>query len=117
MRAHRPPRLIYFSLEPCRDTIRRTCARSPDPLAEALDVIGLNEYLGWYWGRVEDADKMQWKSKYDKPLIMSESAAGALSAAMAMRRALDGGVPGELVSASVADGAEGAHLLGLTPWC
>ncbi len=48
-----------------------------DPLAEVLDVLGLNEYLGWYWGRPEDADKMQWKSKWDKPLIVSEFGGGA----------------------------------------
>ena len=41
-------------------------------LGEYLDVIGLNEYLGWYWGRPEDADRMQWKIAWDKPLIMSE---------------------------------------------
>jgi beta-glucuronidase len=48
-----------------------------DPLADVLDVLGLNEYLGWYWGRPEDADKMQWKSKWDKPLIVSEFGGGA----------------------------------------
>jgi beta-glucuronidase len=43
-----------------------------DPVGEYFDVIGLNEYLGWYWGRPEDADRMQWKMAWDKPLIMSE---------------------------------------------
>jgi beta-glucuronidase len=43
-----------------------------DPLGQYLDVLGLNEYLGWYWGRPEDADHMQWKTAWDKPLIMSE---------------------------------------------
>ncbi len=48
-----------------------------DPLGEALDVLGLNQYLGWYGGKPEDADKMQWKSTWDKPLIMSEFGGGA----------------------------------------
>jgi beta-glucuronidase len=48
-----------------------------DPLGEVLDVLGLNEYLGWYWGRPEDADKMQWKSNWNKPLIVSEFGGGA----------------------------------------
>jgi beta-glucuronidase len=48
-----------------------------DPLGEVLDVLGLNEYLGWYEGRPEDADKTQWNSKWDKPLIMSEFGGGA----------------------------------------
>jgi len=43
-----------------------------DPLGESLDVLGLNEYLGWYFGRPEDADRWQWESKYSKPLIVSE---------------------------------------------
>jgi beta-glucuronidase len=48
-----------------------------DPLGEVLDVLGLNEYLGWYEGHIEDADKMQWKSAWAKPLIVSEFGAGA----------------------------------------
>ena len=48
-----------------------------DPLGEFLDVLGLNEYVGWYWRRPEDADKLQWKSKWEKPLIVSEFGGGA----------------------------------------
>jgi beta-glucuronidase len=48
-----------------------------DPLCEALDVLGLNEYLGWYEGTPEDADKLQWKSMWNKPLIVSEFGGGA----------------------------------------
>ena len=44
-----------------------------DPLGEYLDVIGLNEYVGWYGKyRPEDADQMQWTFKYPKPVIISE---------------------------------------------
>jgi beta-glucuronidase len=49
-----------------------------DPAGEFLDVIGLNEYVGWYEKRPEDADVIEWKSAYDKPLIVSEFGAGAL---------------------------------------
>lgn len=49
-----------------------------DPLGEYLDVLGLNEYLGWYEGRPEDADEIQWKLGYDKPLIVSEFGGDAL---------------------------------------
>ncbi len=48
-----------------------------DPLGEYLDVLGLNEYLGWYGGRPEDADRMQWKFAWDKPVIVSEFGAEA----------------------------------------
>jgi beta-glucuronidase len=49
-----------------------------DPLGDVLDVVGLNEYLGWYGGRPEDADRMQWKLKWTKPLIVSEFGGGAV---------------------------------------
>lgn len=48
-----------------------------DPLGEVLDVLGLNEYLGWYGGRPEDADKLRWKLMWNKPLIVSEFGGGA----------------------------------------
>ena len=50
-----------------------------DPLADILDVIGLNEYLGWYWGRPEDADKLEWKLNVNKPLVVSEFGGGAIA--------------------------------------
>ena len=43
-----------------------------DPLGESMDVLGLNEYIGWYEGRPGDADRAQWKFAYGKPVIMSE---------------------------------------------
>ena len=43
-----------------------------DPLGEVLDVIGFNEYIGWYEHRPEDAGKTVWQIAYEKPLIVSE---------------------------------------------
>jgi beta-glucuronidase len=43
-----------------------------DPLGQALDVIGFNEYIGWYEGHPETADNMEWQISYQKPLIVSE---------------------------------------------
>ncbi len=48
-----------------------------DPLGKALDVIGFNEYIGWYEGKPEDADGAEWKIAYNKPLIVSEFGGGA----------------------------------------
>ena len=48
-----------------------------DPLGQALDVIGINEYIGWYEGHPESADTTQWQIAYQKPLIVSEFGAGA----------------------------------------
>ena len=43
-----------------------------DKLGEALDVIGTNEYIGWYEQHPETADVTDWSIAYQKPLIMSE---------------------------------------------
>ncbi len=47
-----------------------------DPFGDHLDVIGVNEYIGWYDGRATKADGVSWKMAYNKPLIMSEFGAG-----------------------------------------
>ena len=48
-----------------------------DPLGSDLDVIGCNEYVGWYERTPEDADRITWKTPYTKPLIMTEFGADA----------------------------------------
>ena len=48
-----------------------------DPLGSALDVIGVNEYIGWYEQHPETADVTDWRIAYDKPLIVSEFGGGA----------------------------------------
>ena len=48
-----------------------------DPLGDALDVLGTNEYIGWYEHTAADADHTQWDIRYQKPLIMSEFGGGA----------------------------------------
>jgi beta-glucuronidase len=70
-------RLITSAMNHVEDTSTDVRTIS-DPLGEVLDVLSINEYLGWYWGRVEDADKMQWKSAWNKPLIVSEFGGGAV---------------------------------------
>ena len=48
-----------------------------DALGQALDVIGINEYIGWYEGHPDSADKTSWQIDYQKPLIVSEFGADA----------------------------------------
>lgn len=47
-----------------------------DPLCDALDVIGQNEYIGWYTLTPEEADSIRWTFP-QKPVIMSEFGAEA----------------------------------------
>jgi beta-glucuronidase len=74
-RAEDPSRLVTAAL------LVTTSPKSPegiqtkvidDPLGEYLDVLGCNEYIGWYEGTPDLAQRTRWASKYNKPLIMSE---------------------------------------------
>jgi beta-glucuronidase len=70
-------RLITAALNHYEHTSPNTVVLS-DPLASSLDVVGLNEYLGWYGNeRPEDCDHLQWSLPNDKPLIVSEFGGGA----------------------------------------
>ncbi len=71
-----PTRLVSAAME--RHYVNDTTQMIDDPLGEFLDVLGCNEYVGWYDGLPEKADRLEWKSKYDKPLIMSEFGGDAL---------------------------------------
>jgi beta-glucuronidase len=50
-----------------------------DPLGEHLDVLGCNEYVGWYDGPPEKADRLTWKVTLEKPLVISEFGGDALA--------------------------------------
>lgn len=47
-----------------------------DALTKALDVVGVNEYIGWYQGTADDADTTEWVLP-EKPVIVSEFGAEA----------------------------------------
>jgi beta-glucuronidase len=67
-------RLITSALN--SEHIDGSTATLNDPFADVLDVIGVNEYIGWYTGAPEDADTMQWRLP-EKPVVMSEFGAEA----------------------------------------
>jgi beta-glucuronidase len=48
-----------------------------DPLGQYLDVIGCNEYIGWYDGAPTKADHINFTTIYDKPMVISEFGAEA----------------------------------------
>jgi beta-glucuronidase len=37
----------------------------------------LNEYVGWYFAKKEDADRIDWSFQYQKPVIVTEFGGGA----------------------------------------
>ncbi len=71
-----PSRLISAAME--RHYVNDTTQMIDDPLGEYLDVLGCNEYVGWYDDLPEKADRLEWKMKYQKPLVMSEFGGDAL---------------------------------------
>jgi beta-glucuronidase len=71
-----PARLLTAAME--RHYADEFTQMIDDPLGEFVDVIGCNEYIGWYDGLPEKADRIKWKSIYNKPLIMSEFGGEAL---------------------------------------
>jgi beta-glucuronidase len=50
-----------------------------DPLGQYVDIVAFNEYLGWYGGLPANCRTANWAAKYDKPLFISETGAGAKS--------------------------------------
>lgn len=48
-----------------------------DPLAEIVDMVSFNQYIGWYDGLPEKADKVAWEINYNKPVFISEFGGGA----------------------------------------
>ena len=43
-----------------------------DSVMKYVDVIGFNEYMGWYTDWPQGPEKTEWISNFNKPLIMSE---------------------------------------------
>lgn len=57
-----------------------------DPLIEKLDIISINEYLGWYGGAPEETRDKSFEFGFDKPVIVSEFGGGALQGFYADKR-------------------------------
>lgn len=81
-----PTRLITAALfaRPADDDFRAAMEGTSDadwviddPLGEHLDVLGVNQYHGWYYGSFDNMASMTWTTPYDKPLVMTEFGGGA----------------------------------------
>jgi beta-glucuronidase len=71
-RAADPTRLVSAAC-----LINRKSFAIEDRLAEALDVIGINEYFGWYEPDVGDLGRLLRNSDPGKPVVISETGADA----------------------------------------
>jgi beta-glucuronidase len=59
--------------------VNKAALKIEDRLTAALDVIGLNEYYGWYEPNYDELVQLGQNSQPDKPVIITETGAGALA--------------------------------------
>lgn len=50
-----------------------------DPMSYEVDVLGFNQYIGWYGGNPKNVPDVKWSFDQNKPVIISEFGAGALA--------------------------------------
>jgi beta-glucuronidase len=75
-RAQDPTRLITSAIS---THFHGTTAVLDDPLGQDLDVLGYNEYLGWYRATPAKVPSYTWQDPMGKPVIMSEFGTGAVA--------------------------------------
>jgi beta-glucuronidase len=71
-----PTRLITAAMEKSYEGSNKPVIN--DPFGQYVDVLGCNEYIGWYEGLPDRCDLYMWKTIYNKPVIISEFGGGAL---------------------------------------
>jgi beta-glucuronidase len=114
-RAEDPTRLLTSAVV---TSFNNKVATLDDPLGQYLDVLGYNEYLGWYSAPPNEIDSYTWKNPMGKPLIMSEFGAGAkagLHGAATYRFSEE--YQAEVMRQQFAMFAKIPFLRGLAPWC
>ncbi|MEO1060002.1 MAG: glycoside hydrolase family 2 TIM barrel-domain containing protein [Actinomycetota bacterium] len=75
VRSHDPTRLTTAALF-TMPTVERT-HHVDDPFGELVDVVAVNQYLGWYYADLADVPDHEWTTAFGKPVIFSELGAGA----------------------------------------
>ena len=70
-------RLISAALEQKDYQNSKTIRTIDDPIADQLDILSFNEYIGWYDGLPEKCKTITWHITQDKPVVISEFGAGA----------------------------------------
>ena len=70
-----PTRLISMAME--RNDKSPEVLSVQDNMNEYVDIISLNEYVGWYDGTNEKIDRVRWEIDYEKPVMISEFGGGA----------------------------------------
>lgn len=65
-------RLLSAAMEKHYSSNDPSIAVVEDPLAEVVDLVSFNEYIGWYDGLPEKCQQVTWSVPYNKPVFISE---------------------------------------------
>ena len=97
--------------------INRQHFRIEDRLAEHLDVIGLNEYFGWYEPDFDGLRRLLANSNPGKPVVISETGADALAGHRGGERELfTEDCQADIYRQQIAIVAQAPYICGMTPW-
>lgn len=67
-----PTRLLSAAMEKHSDPNVPNMNIVQDPLADIVDIVAFNQYVGWYDGLPDKCAKVSWKIEYNKPVFISE---------------------------------------------
>jgi len=70
-------RLLSAAMEKHYKPDNEAVAVVQDPLADVVDLVAFNQYIGWYDGAPEKIDRVSWEISYNKPVFISEFGADA----------------------------------------
>ena len=73
-----PVRLISAAMERHTKEGTKYTQVIGDPLQEFVDIISFNQYIGWYDGKPDKCDLVDFDIQLNKPVLISEFGAGAL---------------------------------------
>ena len=111
-RSEDPTRLIAAAC-----LINRDRFRIEDRLAAHLDVIGLNEYFGWYEAGFEGLERLLANSAPDRPVVISETGADALAGLRGPDTALfTEDCQARILTRQVEIAATAPYVAGIFPW-
>lgn len=74
-----PTRLVSAAMEKEYINEEQALLTVVDPLAEKVDLMSFNQYVGWYDGDSDKCDRVTWTFDIQKPVFISEFGGGALA--------------------------------------
>jgi len=97
--------------------INRAQFRIEDRLTDSLDVIGVNEYFGWYEPGFDGLERLLKNSQPDKPVLISETGADAMSGHHGSKTELfTEECQAEILKTQVEMSFSTSYVCGIAPW-